>query len=421
MAMDVKRDPAILKRKKIRQAIILALVAVAVVVISVAVSRLKPAAPTVPEGTLWFGTVKRGAMVREVRGAGTLKPEDIRWITATTTGRVETIVLRPGAIVKPGTVILELSNPDLKQSANDAELSWRAAQALLENLKSQLKTTRLLMENNISDAQSSYGVAQSDLDANLQLMKQNIVSELTVKQKQAAADQQKNRWELAKKQLDSAIATESSQLAPQEAAVSQARARYDTLLRQLGDLQVKSTMSGQLQALAPNIEIGAQVGQNSNLVRVSDPSRLKAEVRISETQTRDLSIGQIAKIDTRNGIVKGHVSRIDPASEGGTVGVDVTLDEPLPTGARPDQSVDGVIELQRLENILYVESPAFGQENSTIQLFKVQPNREATRTTVKLGVRSVQFVEVLEGLQVGDRVVLSDMSQYDSFDRVRLN
>jgi HlyD family secretion protein len=421
MAMDVKRDPKILKRKKIRQAAILGVVAIAVVVISVAVSRLKPAAPSVPEGTLWFGTVKRGPMVREVRGAGTLVPEDIRWIPALAAGRVEKIVLRPGATVKPGTVILELSNPDLKQAANDAELAWKAAEAQLENLKSTLSTTRLRLLNDVTDAQSAHNVAQSDLEANAQLEKQGIVASLQVKQKQAVVDREKNRWELAKKSLESADATIKSQLAPQEATVSQQKARYDQLQRQLADLKVKSDMDGRLQALAPNVEHGAQVALNSNLVRVSDPTRLKAEVRISETQTRDLAIGQQAKIDTRNGWVKGHVTRIDPSSVGGTVGVDVTLDEPLPAGARPDQSIDGVIELQRLENILYVESPAFGQENSSIQLFKVLPTREAVRTTVKLGVRSVQFVEVLEGLQVGDRVVLSDMSQYDSFDRVRLN
>jgi HlyD family secretion protein len=417
--MDIKRDPAILKRKKLRQAVILGLGVVAVVVISVAVSRLKPAAPSVPEGTLWFGTVKRGPMIREVRGAGTLVPEEIRWITATTSGRVEKILLRPGATVSPGTVILQLSNPDLKQGANDAELAWRAAQAQLANLTSTMNTTQLQLQNGVADAESAYNVAASDLEANKTLQAQGIVAELVVKQKQATADQAKNRLEFAKKQLQTAIATEKSQLAPQEAAVSQARAKYDQYLRQLDDLQVKSTMNGRLQLVA--VEEGANFSQGANLVRISDPTRLKAEVRISETQTRDLSIGQQAKIDTRNGFVKGHVTRIDPASTGGTVGVDVTLDEALPIGARPDQSVDGVIELQRLEDVLYVESPAFGQENAPIQLFKVQPNNEAVRTTVKLGVRSVQFVQVLEGLVVGDRVILSDMSQYDAFDRVRLN
>jgi HlyD family secretion protein len=274
-------------------------------------------------------------------------------------------------------------------------------------------------ENALSDAQSAYSVAQSDLEANKTLNAQGIVADQVIKVKQQTVDSAKNRLELAKKQLQSLLETEKSQLAPQEAAVSSARARYDQLSRQLSDLFVKSNMSGRLQAVP--VEVGQQVGPGTNLARVSDPSKLKAEVRISETQTRDLAIGQVAKIDTRNGIVKGHVTRIDPASAGGTVGVDVTIDEPLPPGARPDQSVDGVIELQRLENVLYVESPTFGQENSTVMLFKFTGPNEAVRTPVKLGRRSVSFVEVIEGLKEGDRVILSDMQQYDGHSRLRIN
>jgi HlyD family secretion protein len=418
--MDVKRDPAILKKKKRRQAILIGLAAVAVVAISVAVSRLKPAAPTVPNGSIWWGTVKRGPMVREVRGAGTLVPEEIRWIPAMTAGRVERLVLRPGAIVKPGTVVIELTNPDLKQQVDEAELNWKAALAQMENLKSKLSTDALQYRNNVADAQSQLKLAQSDLEANLELAKQGIIAEQVIKQKQAVVAQAQNRLDLAERQAQAAEDTLKSQLAPQEAQVSQQRFRYDQLLRQLGDLQVKSEMTGVVQQVA--VEVGQQVGPGTNLVRVSDPTRLKAEVRISETQMKDLSIGQIAKIDTRSGIVAGHVTRIDPSSVGGTVGVDVTLDEALPPGARPDQSVDGVIELQRLpDNTLQVESPAFGTEHSTIQLFKDMGNGEAQRVTVKIGVRSVQFVEVLEGLQVGDRVILSDMSTYDAYDRVRVN
>ena len=418
--MDVKRDPAILKRKKRRQAIFIGLAAVAVVVISVAVSRLKPAAPTVPSGSIWWGTVKRGPMVREVRGAGTLVPEEIRWIPAMTSGRVERLVLRPGAEVKPGTVVIELSNPDLKQQVDEAELTWKAAQAQLENIKSRLSTEALGLRNSVADAKSALALAQSDLDANLELAKLGITSAQVIKQKQAVVDQAQNRLDLSERQLQAAVDTQQSQLAPQEATVSQAKFRLDQLSRNLDDLRVKSEMTGVVQQVA--VDVGQQVGPGTNLVRVSDPTRLKAEVRISETQMKDLSIGQIAKIDTRSGIVAGHVTRIDPSSVGGTVGVDVTLDEALPPGARPDQSVDGVIELQRLpDNTLQVESPAFGTEHSSIQLFKDMGNGEAERITVKIGVRSVQFVEVLEGLQVGDRVILSDMSTYDAYDRVRVN
>lgn len=417
--MDVKRDPAILKRKQ-RNRLIGGVIAVAAVIgLTVAVSQLQPAAPTVAASAVYSGTVKRGPMVREVRGAGTLVPEDIRWISTTATGKVERLILRAGAKVTPGTVILELSNPDLKQQVSDAELAWKAAVAQLENARSNQATSRMSQENAASDAQSAYLVAQSDLEANKILNAQGIVADQQIKVKQQTVDSAKNRLELSKKQLQMLLETEKSQLAPQEAAVSSARARYDQLSRQLSDLQVKSNMSGLLQAVP--VEVGQQVGPGTNLARVSDPARLKAEVRISETQTRDLAIGQLAKIDTRNGVIKGHVTRIDPASSGGTVGVDVTLDEALPLGARPDQSVDGVIELQRLENVLFVESPTFGQENSTVMLFKFTSPTEAERTAVKLGRRSVSFVEVVDGLKEGDRVILSDMQQYDGHQRLRIN
>jgi HlyD family secretion protein len=416
--MDVKRDPAILRKKKIRQAILAGIGVVAVVAISVAVSRLKPAAPSVPGETLWFDTVKRGDIMREVRGAGTLVPEEIRWIPATTSGRVEQIVLRPGAQVKVGTLILILSNPDLQQQVKAAELDWKSAQAQLANQRATLNTTRMQQTMAVSNAESDLKVAKSDLDANEQLGKQGLVADLTVKQKQATVDRAKNALELAQKQLASAIENEQSQIAPAEAVVNQRRATYDQLQRQMSDLEVKSPMSGQLQLVS--VERGQQVGPGTNLVRVSDPTKLKAEIRISETQTPDLRIGQPADVDTRNGHVKGVVSRIDPSSVGGTVGVDVTLDGPLPAGARPDLSVDGTIQLENLQNVLYVQSPAFGQENASIGLFKMSKDAtEAGRTTVKLGKRSVQFVEIREGLVEGDTVILSDMSQYDAYDRIR--
>jgi HlyD family secretion protein len=419
--MDVQRDPAILKRKKRNRLIAAVGVGLGVVALTVAVSRLEPAAPTVAdsESVLYFGTVKRGPFTREVRGAGTLVPDDIRWITATTSGRVERIVLHPGAEVQIGTVILELSNPDLEKSVRNAEMGLKTALANLENQRTTLVNSRLQQEANIADYESSYEVALADLQMNQSLAEGGLVSKQQLLQKQAVVNQAKNRLELAKKQHASAIETANSQLAPSEAAANQARAEVESLSRQLGDLRVKSTMAGRLQLV--QVEVGASVNAGAQLARVSDPTRLKAVVRISETQTRDLAIGQLADIDTRNGHVKGKVSRIDPASSQGTVGVDVTLEGALPPGARPDLGIDGTIELERLTNVLYVESPAFGQENSTISLFKVLPTREAVRTPVKIGRRSVQFVEVVEGLVEGDRVVLSDMSQYDSFDRLRLN
>jgi HlyD family secretion protein len=428
--MDVKRDPAILKKKKIRRAILGGLAIIAVIVISVAVSRLRPAAPGVSATTLWFGTVKRGDLVREVHGAGTLVPENIRWIPATTSGRVEELVLRPGAIVKPGTVILILSNPDLESQAKTAELQWRSSQATLENAKANLKSNRVTQEAAVADAQSQLAVNQATLDANKQLQAQGLVADLTVKQLQASVDQAKSKLDASKKSLDIAIENEKSSIAPQEAAVDQQKASFDQYQRQLGDLQVKSMMSGVLQVIP--VEVGQQVAQGANLARVADPSVLKAEVRISETQTKDLALGQPADIDTRNGHVKGHVTRIDPSSTNGTVGVDVGLDEALPPGARPDLSVDGVIQLEKLVNVLQVERPAFGQEDQQVSLFKLIPagapilagqeaGHEAVQTPIKLGKASVQFIQVLEGLQEGDRVVLSDMSQYDGFNRIKLN
>jgi HlyD family secretion protein len=429
--MDVKRDPAILRKKRIRQAILWSLVGVALIVVSAFVARLRPAAPSVPWNTLWFGTVKRGPMVREVRGAGTLVPEEIRWVSAMASGRVEKIVLRPGAQVKPGTVIVELSNPDLLQQVNNAELQWKSAKAQLENAKANARSQRLSQEAALSNARSQYNVAQSNLEANQKLFEQGLVADLTIKQLQAAVNQAKNSQDLAQKQLEISAENEQSQLAPQEAAVNQQKVGFDLVSRQLEALHVKSTMSGQLQLVS--VEEGQQVGPGLNLARVSDPTHLKAQIRISETQTKDLAVGQAADVDTRNGHVKGHVTRIDPASQGGTVGVDVMLDEALPPGARPDLSVDGTIELQRLENILYVEHPSFGQEDQTAGLFKVLPNgpgpvvagqeagHEAVQTSVKFGRGSVQYIEVKEGLKEGDRVILSDMSQYDRYDRVKVN
>jgi len=419
--MDKQRDPAILKRKKRNRMIAAVVVGLSVVALTVAVSRLEPAAPSVAdsESVLYFGTVKRGPFTREVRGAGTLVPEEIRWITATTTGRVERLVLQPGARVEPGTVILELSNLDLQQSFRSAELDLQTALANMANQKATISNARLTQEASIVDFESAYEVALADLQTNQSLAETGLVSRFTVRQKQAGVDRAKNQLELARKQLASSLESAASQLAPTEAAVNQRRAEVDRLRRQLDDLRVKATMSGQLQIVS--VEVGASVAPGAQLARVSDPTRLKAVVRISETQTRDLSPGQLADIDTRNGHVKGKVTRIDPASSQGTVGVDVTLEGPLPAGARPDLGIDGTIELERLTNVLYVESPAFGQENSTISLFKVLPTREAVRTPVKIGRRSVQFVEVVEGLVEGERVVLSDMSQYDSFDRLRLN
>jgi HlyD family secretion protein len=416
--VDIARSPSVIRKKKIRRAIYGAAALLVIVLITVAVARLKPAAPSVDRATVWVETVKRGSMVRQVRGSGTLVPEEIRWIPATTQGRVERILLRPGAQVTPDTVILELSNPELQQSVKEAQLDYQSAQAAYQNRKAELESQLLSQQAAVAGIEAQYKQAALDLEANEQLQKDGLVSALTLKQKQSQASELKNRLEIEQKRLEMTRVGITSQLAPQEAEVSNRRAAYELRVRQLDDLRVKAGMTGVLQ-LVP-VEVGAQVGPGTNLCRVADPTNLKAELRIAETQTKDIAIGQYAEVDTRNGVVKGKVSRIDPASQNGTVGVDVILEGALPPGARPDLSVDGTIRLEELNNVIYVGRPAFGQENSTVGLFKVGADGEAVRTNVKLGRSSVNTIEVLEGLQPGDQVILSDMSSWDEYQRIRL-
>jgi HlyD family secretion protein len=357
-------------------------------------------------------------MLRQVRGSGTLVPEEIRWIPATTQGRVERLLLRPGATVHPDTVILELTNPELQQSVKEAELAYQSAQAAYINRQQELKSALLAQQSEVAGIQASYNNAALNLQAQETLYKDGLVSEIQLKQSRSAAEELNNRLTIGNQRLEMQTAGIKSQLAPQEADVDQKRAAFELRRRQLDDLKVKAGMEGVLQ-LVP-VERGAQVGPGTNLARVADPTNLKAELRIAETQTKDIRIGQIAEVDTRNGVVKGKVARIDPASSGGTVGVDVILEGALPSGARPDLSVDGTIQLERLDNVIYVGRPAFGQENSTVGLFKLTPDGEALRTNVKLGRSSVNQIEIVDGLQPGDQVILSDMSAQDSFDRIRI-
>jgi HlyD family secretion protein len=423
--VDIARSPDVIRKKKIRRIIYGALVLIGIVAITVGVSRLKPAAPSVDRATVWVDTVKRGQMLRQVRGSGTLVPEDIRWISATTQGRVERILLRAGAVVEPNTVILELSNPDLEQAVRDAQLAFQSAQAAFVNRKADLESQLLQQESNVATIEANFSQASLDLEANLQLEKDGLVSALLVKQKKGQVAELKNRLSLEQKRLEISRAGVKSQLAPQEADIAQRKAAADLQTRRLEDLRVKAGMSGVLQCVCSSpttqVERGAQVGPGTNLARVANPTNLKAELRIAETQTKDIRIGQYAEVDTRNGVVKGKVSRIDPASSNGTVGVDVILEGALPSGARPDLSVDGTIRLEELNNIIYVGRPAFGQENSSVSLFKVGADGEAVRTTVKLGRSSVNTIEIVEGLQPGDQVILSDMSTYDEYQRVKLS
>jgi HlyD family secretion protein len=357
-------------------------------------------------------------MVRDVRGQGTLVPEDIRWIPATTQGRVERIRLRPGTPVTATSVILDLSNPQLEQEFRDAELKLNGTEASLSNLKVQSQNEALAQEAATANIEAEYKKATLQVEANEQLAKKGLVPDMILKQSRLEADQLQSRYAIAKKQLASYSESIQARLAVQQSEVEQARAAVKLKQQQVDDLHVRAGFAGVLQ-LVP-VDVGQQVAPGANLARVADPSRLKAELKIPETQAKDVQPGQMSSIDTRNGVVAGKVVRIDPSVQNGTVTVDVIMTEPLPKGARPDLSVDGTIELERLRDVLFVGRPAFGQEQSAVGLFKVQPDGTASRVQVKLGATSVNVVEIRSGLSVGDQVILSDMSNWDAFDRIRL-
>jgi HlyD family secretion protein len=416
--MDIAR-PSNAKQKKIRRAIYAGVGLLAVVLVSVGLSRLKPAAPTVERAVIWPDTVKRGGFVRQVRGLGTLTPEDIRWITASTSVRVEKIVLRPGSDVKPESVILELSNPQLEQELMDAQLKLAAAEAGLANLRVQLQNDLLTTRAAAANIEADYNKAKMQAQMNEALAKDQLVSDLVLKQSQVDADSLGARNQIAKDQLEGKAEATRAQVAVQQSAVDQARAVLQLKKQQKDDLKVRAGITGRLQ-LVP-VEVGQQVAAGTNLCRVANPNRLKAEIKIAETQAKDIQIGQKAEIDTRNGLVEGKVSRIDPSVINGTRSVDVSLPDELPKGAVPDLSVDGTIELERLTDIVFMGRPAFGQDQSVVGLFKITPDGSgAERVQVKLGRSSVNTVEVLSGLKVGEQVILSDMSAYDAYDRIRL-
>lgn len=417
--MDIPR-PNFAKEKRRRTMIAIGGGVAALALITLGLARLKPAAPTVERNLVWVDTVKRGPMVRQVRGLGTLVPEEIRWIAARTQGRVDKIILRPGAVVEPGSLILELTNPDVESAAANAESQLRAAEAQLANLRVQLESGLLQAEAAASRAKSNFETTKLQAQVREELFRDGLVSQLELRLSQATAAEAAVSNEIEQKRFAFAKESIAPQLAVQQAEVERLRSLSRLRAEELAALKVRSSMTGVLSALP--VEVGAQVQPGTNIARVADPSKLKAEVRIAETQAKDIAIGQVAQIDTRNGVVEGRVSRIDPAVQNGTVLVDVTIDGQLPRGSRPDLSVDGTIELERLEDVVFVGRPAFGQERSTVGIFKLDAtSNEAVRTQVQLGRSSVNTIEIVSGLQPGDRVILSDMSQWDANDRVRLN
>ena len=396
------------------------LAVVAVSLTTVAVSRLQPAAPRVDRDAIYLDTVGRGPMVRQVRGVGTLVPEHIRWIPATTDGNVERIVIQPGAVISPETIVVELNNPELEQVALEAQLNLDAARARYSNRRVEVERSLLEQRAALASTEAQLIGARLQAEADEQLAELGLISSIQLQQSQAKEDEYETRYALEQERLELAIATVDAQLAVEQAEVDRLRTLHELRLQQVDDLRVRAGMHGVLQQVP--LDEGQRVTAGTNLARVGDPTVLKAELRIAETQAKDIQVGQKASIDTRNGVIPGHVTRVDPAVENGTVLVDVALDGELPRGARPDLTVDGTIELERLEDVVFVGRPVFGQENSVASLFRIEADgSHATRTRVGLGRASVNTIEVLEGLQPGDRVVLSDMSTWDQFDRVRLD
>jgi HlyD family secretion protein len=417
--MDVARPPEVALARKRRRIIIAVAVALFVVVTTVVLARLKPAAPTVDAGPLWVDTVKRGTMLRNVRGVGLLVPDEIRWITALTDGRVERVVVRPGTPVTADTVILELSNPQTEQAALTAELDLRTAKAGYDVLKADLERELLAQRSAAAGVAADAAQARMDADADEAMAKNGFIPAIVLRRSKLRAETAAERLKMEQQRLANTERTLAVRLDVQQAEVQRRQTMAVLRRSEALGLKVRAGVNGMLQEVP--VEEGARIGPGTNLARVADPTRLRAQLQIAETQVKDVTIGLKAEIDTRNGIIPGRVIRIDPAARNGTVTVDVALEGELPRGARPDMSVDGTIELERLVNVLHVGRPAFGQEQGKISLYKLSSDgTEATLTQVELGRSSVNSIEVVRGLNEGDRVVLSDMGQWDGYDRLRL-
>ena len=416
--MDIPR-PDVAKKKKTRRIIYTGAGFLAMLVITVALSRLKPAVPSVNRATVYVDTVRRGSMLRQVRGPGTLVPEEIRWISARTDGRIEQRTL-PGIKVEADTVLLEMSNPELEQAAEEAEFQLGGAEAEFADLKVQIESQLLNQQAETAKIQGEYNQARLQAEADKKLHGEGLVGDLIVQLSSERAKELAVRHELEQKRLDIARESVTAQLAARRARVEQFRALVGFRHEQVEALNVRAGIDGVLQQVL--VEEGQRVTPGMILAKVAQPDKLKAKLRIAETQAKDIEVGQKATIDTRNGLIDGEVIRVDPAVQEGTVQVDVALIGELPKGARPDLSVDGTVELERLENILYVGRPAYGQAESTIGLFRILEDGEtAVRVQVHLGRSSVSTIEVVRGLNENDQVILSDTTAWDSYDRIRLD
>jgi len=419
--MDIARPDIFLKKR--RRRILFAISSLAVLaIVTVGLSRLKPAVPSV-DSPVYSDTVKRGPMLREVRGNGALVPEEIRWLTATSPGRVENILLLAGVTVKADTVLVELSNPELEQAAFDAESLLEAGAAQLEKLHVQLESEHLTQESVVASLKSDWAQARLEAEADESLRKDGLVANLTAKRSRSKADDLETRYQLEQKRLEISAKSAHAQRLVQEAELSKLRKQDQLKKQQVAALKVRAGFDGVLQKVGDvtPLQVGQQVLAGANIARIANPNKLKAEIKIAETQAKDIQHGQAAEVDTRNGKIPGHVVRIDPSVQNGTVTVDVALDGPLPKGARPDLSVDATITLEKLDDVLFVGRPVNGQPDSKVSLFKLTDGgREAVRIPVQLGRSSVSSIEILDGLQAGDQVILSDMSQWDAHDRLKL-
>ena len=417
--MDRPRPESERRRRRYRRYLLGALGLVVLAAATIGLSRLKPAALPVERSSVWIDTVKRGEMLRQVRGTGTLVPVAIRWIPAVTAGRVERIVVFPGTAVDENTVVLELSNPELEMEALEAKSQARAARAQMEELKVRLTSQRLDQQAVVARVESESKQAALQADARRELSKEGLVPKIDLQISEAAAEESARRLTIERERLRIAGESVAAQLDVQRADVEQKEAMARLKSSQLAALQVRAGIPGILQQVP--VEVGERVAPGTNLARVAQPEHLKAVVRIPETQARDVQLGQKAEVDTRNGVIAGHVVRIDPAVQAGTVAVDIALEGDLPKGARPDLTVDGTIELERLDDVLYVGRPALAQPEGTVGLFVLEADGEhASRVSVGLGRASVSTVEVRSGLNLGDQVILSDTSTWDAVDRIRL-
>jgi HlyD family secretion protein len=418
--MDIAR-PEFRRQKRRRQVVLAGIAVVVVVLATIGVSRLKPAAPAVDRGTVWTDTVKRGSMLRQVRGLGSLIPsqESVRQIPAETEATVVRIRILPGSQVKADSILLEMSNPQTEQAALDAQLQLKAAEAEYQSQRVTLESNLMNEKAGAATVNADYGQAQRQAETDKALYDLGVISGLAYKASKGKSEELTTRNDLETERLTIGQKAIESQLAEQQAKVDQMRALAALKRKQLDALQVRAGIDGVLVDLP--LQVGQHVQPGTMLAKVVQPNHLMAELKVAETQARDVQFGEPASIDTHNGIISGTVMRVDPGVQNGTVTVDVKLTSELPKGARPDLSVDGTIDLERLENVLYVGRPAFGQENSTISLFRLDASgKEATRAPVKVGRESVNSIQVFEGLREGDTVILSDMSRWDKTDRIRL-